>query len=202
MESVSNILLRHVLTISVFLTGSVGAEPSFFPSAIAQENLPSAASTAESVEASSNPAGARVDLPKSESEAIDEVTVMGLRSLGSLRSDIEKAEDNIYAVFNSLNDDDDYDVFCRRETWIGSQIKHRVCRTKGFRHVVSKSKSANKHLKGEHTGTAPMSQKRHNDILREKMRVLTVENPELVDALRKRLILRIAYEETKEKKFQ
>ena len=59
-------------------------------------------------------------------ETIDEITVMGARSLAMMRAEVIEAEDVIYDLFNELNDDDGYDIICKKETQLGSQIPKRV----------------------------------------------------------------------------
>ncbi len=59
------------------------------------------------------------------SESIDEITVLGVRDLGALRAEITRAEDEVYDVYNDLNDNDDYDIICKLRAPIGSQIKQR-----------------------------------------------------------------------------
>ncbi|MDH3552841.1 MAG: hypothetical protein OER22_09530 [Gammaproteobacteria bacterium] len=54
--------------------------------------------------------------------AIDEITVVGARQLGAMRAKVELAEDQVFALFNDLNDDDGYDIICKKETRIGSQL--------------------------------------------------------------------------------
>jgi len=44
--------------------------------------------------------------------AIDEITVVGARQLGAMRAEVELAEDQVFALFNDLNDDHGYDIIC------------------------------------------------------------------------------------------
>ena len=60
-------------------------------------------------------------------DTIDEITVMGRRSFMSMRRDIERADDRLFEIFNSLNDDDEYDVICKMETSGGTRTKSRLC---------------------------------------------------------------------------
>ena len=124
---------------------------------------------------------------KTEAEMIDEVTVMGPRSLALMRKEIIAAEDNVFAIFNELNSDDGYDIICEKETRIGSQIPHRVCKARLFRD--RKSEAAEDFYEDSAAAPVRLNAKKHNEILREKMRALAMENPQLVDALRKRQAL-------------
>lgn len=60
-------------------------------------------------------------------EAADEVVVRG-RRLTDLRFEVEQAQERAYAVFNELNGDDDFDVYCRDERRHHSRATVRLCR--------------------------------------------------------------------------
>jgi hypothetical protein len=66
----------------------------------------------------------RADAP---AEAIDEITVIGQRSLRELRLEVQAARERVYDIFNSLNSDDDFDIHCRRAVRTGTRIPQRVC---------------------------------------------------------------------------
>ena len=57
-----------------------------------------------------------------EPDAIDEIVVMGGRSLTLLRHEVTQAEDVFYDRYNLLNEDDRYDMICKDETPIGTRI--------------------------------------------------------------------------------
>ncbi len=207
MEQAATGSFRQILTITVFLTGNVMTGSSSFSAAIAQENSSNTNGTSKTTETDSTPPTARIDQPKGKSDMIDEITVMGSRSLSSLRRDLVEAEDNIYDIFNSLNDDDGYDIICKRETRIGSQIPYRVCKARMFREAAAKSaqefSDAAQGLSGGAAfGTPVLNEQRHNEILRDKMRALAAKNPQLIEALRKRIALQKAYESEQEQRFQ
>ncbi|MDX2411323.1 MAG: hypothetical protein QNK34_05135 [Woeseiaceae bacterium] len=192
--------IQKILTTTVFLMGIVTAGSWVFSIAIAQENSSNSNDTSKIVEADSTPPGAEIDQPKSEPDMIDEVTVMGSRSLRSLRREMVEAEDNIYAIFNSLNHDDGYDIICKKERRIGSQILYRVCKARLYREKVAEA--AEDYLdQNEHYGVT-LNAQQHNEILREKMRALAAENPQLVEALRKRLALQKDYELERDQSIQ
>jgi len=131
---------------------------------------------------------------------IDEITVMGSQSLSSLRHDLVEAEDSVYAIFNSLNNDDDYDIICKNETRIGSQILYRVCKARLYREAVAEA--TEDYADGNAYHGVMLNAQQHNEILREKMRALAAENPQFVEALRKRLELQKAFESKHERRFQ
>ena len=65
-----------------------------------------------------------------EGEPIDEISVVGQKSMTQLRNEVFEAEEAFYSVYNALNDDDEYDVTCFYETPTGTRIKNHVCRAK------------------------------------------------------------------------
>jgi hypothetical protein len=72
--------------------------------------------------------------PVRDPQAVDEVIVEG-RSLGALRSEIIRAEEAVFARFNDINSDDEFDIDCRMEIPLGSRIPRRVCRANYWRDV-------------------------------------------------------------------
>jgi hypothetical protein len=64
------------------------------------------------------------DLPTYEME---EILVIGDRSLHSLRAEIYRAEDIKFEIFNSLNSTDDFDITCKWRAPTGSIIRRRFC---------------------------------------------------------------------------
>jgi len=137
---------------------------------------------------------------KVQTDKIDEVVVMSPRSLTTLRRELIAAEDDMYAIFNSLNTDDDYDIICKKEARVGSQFRYRVCKTKI---QVDKASEAAKDFHDERGPQGiNLNMQKHGDILREKMRALAAENPQFLDALRKRRALQQEYELRQEQESQ
>jgi hypothetical protein len=59
---------------------------------------------------------------------LDDVIVNGKRdTLGKLRSDMEKAEDSIYAGYNEINTEPEYETHCREETDAQTRMRKRIC---------------------------------------------------------------------------
>lgn len=50
------------------------------------------------------------------------------KSLGRLRREFESSQKDFYALYNSVNDDDDYDVKCKSERSLGSRRKVFACK--------------------------------------------------------------------------
>ena len=61
---------------------------------------------------------------------IENVVVVGQKSLAELRRDVYRAEEDFYSVYNKLNDDKEYDVRCFYETPTGTHLKNHICRAK------------------------------------------------------------------------
>ena len=57
-----------------------------------------------------------------DNEVIDDIVVVGEKSLSQLRRDVYEAEEEFYALFNKLNDERDFDVRCRYERATGTNI--------------------------------------------------------------------------------
>lgn len=60
-------------------------------------------------------------------ETPEEVIVRG-RRLVELRFEVEKAQERAYAIFNEINSDNDFDIYCRDERRHHSRATTRVCR--------------------------------------------------------------------------
>lgn len=60
-------------------------------------------------------------------EPIEELEVIGKRSLLTFRFEMHRAEDRMYAMFNELNGSDDLDVICDTRPRGGSHIAQRQC---------------------------------------------------------------------------
>lgn len=62
------------------------------------------------------------------SETIEEIIVYGDKSLAQLRRELHKASEAFFDVYNELNSNDDFDIFCEYETKLGERRKDHVCR--------------------------------------------------------------------------
>ncbi len=135
----------------------------------------------------------------SEAEEIDEVTVIGARPLADLRREITLAEDRMYAIFNELNTDDGYDIICKKETRIGSQIPKRVCLARMYRERRSEAAMDETEVFVE--GRMPAA-RRHQRILVGKMRALAEQHPELLKAVQRRQLRIQEFEAERERRFK
>ncbi len=81
----------------------------------------------------------------SNDDAIEDIVVVGQKSVSSLRRGVFEAEEDFYSVFNKLNDEKDFDVRCRYEKLTGTNIKNHICRarfvTKAFDRHASRNRN-------------------------------------------------------------
>lgn len=130
-------------------------------------------------------------------EAIDEIKVIGSRPLATIRAEITLAEDQVFTLFNELNDDDGYDIVCRKRARIGSRIPKRVCLARMYREYIEDETV-------DYGGQFPIGKMpgaaRHEKIFLEKLERLANENPEFLRALAKRYSLIKEYESERERR--
>ena len=58
---------------------------------------------------------------------IEQIDVIGERTLLSMRNEIVREEDSLYKMFNDLNSDDKFDIFCKKKRSTASYIPRRSC---------------------------------------------------------------------------
>ncbi len=133
-------------------------------------------------------------------DTIDEITVLGQRTIGTIRAEMVAAEQVVYDMFNELNDDDDYDIICKKETRIGSQIPHRICLSRRYRDKLAEA-TVEESDGMQMTVGGMTSNKKHQKIMMEKMRALATAHPELLDALRERYRLESELKAERERRF-
>ena len=132
------------------------------------------------------------------SDVMDEVVVQGEKSLTRLRQEIYTAEDDFYAQFNSINDDDDFDIHCFKEARTGSRVMRRVCRANFERKATAEE--ARGLMAGFPTPSAAGVIAHKTGILLERMEELVTEHPELLKALTDFYNAKIVYETEREKR--
>ena len=98
-----------------------------------------------------------------------------------MRLELYKAEDRFYQLYNVLNDDDDFDILCRKEAPVGSHILRRVCKANFERLPDADDATVLRMGLGAAPGEIVKVKKRAE--LMEKMERLVTDNPELLDAL-------------------
>lgn len=134
-------------------------------------------------------------------EVIEEIIVFGEKSMPQLKQEIFRTQENFFAVFSALNDDDEYDVRCFMETGTGTRIRRHVCRA---RFVTDAYSRAAARFVGGVPGpfqdpelVVTMKSKRFE----EKMTNLIAAHPELKDALDDYTKARLTYETERQRRF-
>lgn len=60
-------------------------------------------------------------------QPIEEITVIGQRSFLTLYNQLETTKIELYALYNDLNAEDDYDVECKKTNWTHTRIQRLEC---------------------------------------------------------------------------
>ena len=111
-------------------------------------------------------------------EPIDNIIVSGEKSEAALRQELWNAEDDFYSLYNTLNDDNLYDVRCVDEAPIGSRIKVQVCRPV----FVAKAQSDGDVINVTNLHTNPIIANKMAKY-QEIMNTLIAANPDLMAAV-------------------
>ena len=118
------------------------------------------------------------------SEPIEEIIVYGDKPLHALRREVYRAEEDFFAVFSSLNEDDQYDVRCFYEIPSFTHIRRHVCRANFVVDATSaESAPAFSEQVGAFSRPAALVIQRKKERMREIMEALVAEHPELLQAL-------------------
>lgn len=143
--------------------------------------------------------------------SLDEVVVSGRSSqLDDLRQEIVQAEDQFYARFNELNQDDRFDVHCTMEAPTGSRLERRYCRagleTRAFQTEGVRHQQAMQHTYDEQfpqPWNPPEPAAASIQPLRARFRATMLEitrnDAQLIDLLRTRAKLAQRYEQLRKK---
>lgn len=123
-------------------------------------------------------------------EPMEEITVIGQRTIATLRIQIDMAADRMIDIFNELNTDDLYDIKCHRVAAVGTHIRNQTCapayydKTEAYMSQLS--------FMGVGIGASYLNAKlaHYNPIMGQKFKQLVYENQELFDALKKHYELR------------
>jgi hypothetical protein len=116
-----------------------------------------------------------------------------------MRAEVIAAEEVVYDLFNELNDDDGYDIICKKETRIGSQLPQRICLARMYREALADE--TNEEEGGPIVVGNMTRSPRHQAILIDKMRALAIEHPELLSALKERFILEKRFKEERARRY-
>jgi hypothetical protein len=124
------------------------------------------------------------DEQASNDEAIEDIVVIGQKSMAQLRREVYDAEEHFYSLYNDLNEDRDYDVKCFYEKATGTNIKNHVCRarfvSKAFSSHAGRNRNDMTRVANQDANPA-LAQKTAK--FQEKLETLVAANPELQAAL-------------------
>ena len=122
-----------------------------------------------------------------EREPMEEVIVSSPPSLRSMATEVTKAQVNALSIFNSLNQDSEFDVLCKKERPLKSgnnpivnYAPVLVCRTRFVRREAARDNEL--FIEDLDPGLSTVDYAGHAEELREKVNELTREQPELQEA--------------------
>lgn len=117
------------------------------------------------------------------------------KSTGELRKEAETAEKDVFAIFNDINSDDDFDVRCKKQKTLGSRRKVQVCTPK-FQRRMESTMSADQSGQGGWDWPAPPGSQMQikKDAMRQEMSSLLATNEEFNAAFAKFAAAKRAYE--------
>ena len=139
-----------------------------------------------------------------ESEEIDEIVVLGGRTLTKLRYEATVAEDRFFELYNDLNEDDRYDIICKHRRPVGTRIQVRECKPKFVRDAETKATHDSLQMAdslADITAQAIRVSREDYEILDEKLKSFTVSSPEMQEALLDYDRFNKKYAEEHEKKY-
>lgn len=131
------------------------------------------------------PALVAQEADESPAEPIEEITVVGEKTLLNLKFAAQQAEEDFFKLFNELNDNDEFDVFCDKESNTYSRIKRRRCWSP-FEREVDEEQLRNQWETGgglavQNEGLLRAKRKQQAEMLRQ----MVLENPELQQLYRR-----------------
>ncbi|MEQ8952548.1 MAG: hypothetical protein RL120_00305 [Gammaproteobacteria bacterium] len=100
--------------------------------AVGQDDIDSSKS-ADLPETAEPESPVRVNLADLPPRTIEEITVVGQRSLARLRLRIDQKSDEIFSFFNDNNSHDRFDIICSKRRPTGTYILQRECEPKFLR---------------------------------------------------------------------
>jgi hypothetical protein len=119
--------------------------------------------------------------------------VVAPRTISAIKADIARADRKMYGLYNEMNDDRRYDVFCRLEKRHASNLQRRVCLPQFENELLEEA------YEGTGTWTSfdrPDAElRRHGEVFRQKMIDFAAQNAELEQAIFERAQLQRDLEE-------
>jgi hypothetical protein len=114
-------------------------------------------------------------------EPMEEIVVYGDKSFGILRRQVYKTEENFFAAFNTLNEEEEYDVHCFFEVPSFTHIRRHVCRANFVKDATAAEYAGWRRGQPTVPSLTVILQKKR--LLGAKMELLAAEHPELLEAL-------------------
>ncbi len=149
---------------------------------------------------------AAADEPASEPEQpatdsnIEEITVVGDETVPRLRHKLRRLDQEFFSLYNELNTQDEFDMICKKETRIGSQIPRSVCLSRGHRALQSEQAQDALEVDGSYFVISKSWRSRHYSKVRENVTRVLKESAELTRMMENRTALRRRIETLKEEK--
>lgn len=162
-----------------------------------------------------NAEGAAAEDESSENLPV-EIIISGDDNVFRLEKLVFEAKKEVYELFSKLNDEEDYDIVCRRVYPTGSRISSTQCRPRFISELLLdagqaelpnpyelqeqglQALPANGSLRNGVRGLNPYIIEKHQKRLQEIMLRLTRENPALAKAVRRHTELATKLQEIKE----
>jgi len=135
----------------------------------------------------------------STDQAVEEITVIGRKSLRFYKRESVMAEDRFYDLYSALNTDSEFDISCTKVAPVGTLIKSRECIPNFVRFATARESKAIM-LNIPHASAA-LEIKMKQLSLFEKMETLTERNPELLRALVELANAQETYKTVREERF-
>jgi hypothetical protein len=133
--------------------------------------------------------------------AIEEIEVLGQRTLLGLRMELYRAEDRMYDLFNALNSSDDMDVKCESRLLQGSHIRRRFCARNYLEEA--QAENANAALRGYEFFKSPMTlwneNRTRNEQFSAEVQKLMEQSPEFLEAIADTKVARGRYAAERQK---
>lgn len=137
--------------------------------------------------------------PVRDSE-IDEITVVGDETVPRLRHKLKRLDEEFFRRYNELNDNDEFDMICKRETRLGSQIPRTVCHSRLHRERLSENASDALEEDGSYFIVSRSWRSQHYRKVRDNVTRVLEQSPELSQMMSNRAEIRRRIEALKEEK--
>ena len=136
-------------------------------------------------------------------EPIDEITVIAPQSVSALKTAMDEAQDETFAVFNTKIDDPNFHIVCRMQRRFKDGFDpipvHGVIRICATRFYLRESQRANDDYLDGFTEGRVTGASAHKKELNRKINDLITDSPEFRQAMRKFIVSKQEYDAAKEK---